>query len=71
MRPHIVQVGGVAVALNPDCFQYSPLPVVRFSLDDRGFLPVHPVVLVPCMGGNAILSVTPLHCSFVFCQSLL
>ena len=43
------------------CFQYPSFPTEWFSLNDLGSLPVDSMVMVPCMCGNPILSVTTMH----------
>ena len=48
-------------------FQHSPSPIPRFLDQHTGFIPVHSVLLFPCMDRN----VSSLHCCLVLHQSLL
>ena len=64
-----VQVGGVVLLADVDCFMNLPLPIALFCTSYLCCIPVHWVLLLASMCGNTIFQVLHLHCVPVFLQS--
>ena len=66
-----VKIGGFPLQMDVQGFNCFPSWVVGLHMLDCRCLPVHLVLLGPCMYCDAVLHIVSLHCSFVFTYPLL
>ena len=71
LRQTTVLVGVLSMLVYFNSLKYSSFPIPTFLHKHTCLIPVHSVLVFPCMDCYSVLGVIPLHCQLVLHQSFL